>query len=144
MKQIETDNTINLMSRINERANRFILAELEKREITDIAPSHGAVLAALFRDSELTMSEIAQRVNRDRSTVTNSVNKLIDSGYLATMKNAQDSRSTLVFLTPKGRELEPAFFQISQSLAMLEYQGISAEEREIFRKVLERIYMNFS
>lgn len=132
------------MSRINERANRFILAELEKRGITDIAPSHGAVLVALFKNTELTMSEIAEQVSRDRSTVTNSVNKLIDSGYLATMKNVQDSRSTLVFLTPKGRALEPAFYQISQSLAMLEYQGIGAEEREIFQKVLERIYMNFS
>lgn len=144
MKPTMIDNTINLMSRINERANRFILAELEKRGITDISPSHGAVLVALFQNTELTMSEIAERVNRDRSTVTTSVNKLIELGYLAAMKNAQDSRSTIVFLTPKGKDLEPVFFQISQSLAVAEYREVSEEEREIFRKVLQQVYMNFS
>ncbi|TGE37420.1 MarR family transcriptional regulator [Desulfosporosinus fructosivorans] len=144
MKHINMDNTINLMSRINERANRFILSELEKQGITDISPSHGAVLVALFQNAELTMSEIAERINRDRSTVTTSVNKLIDFGYLDTVKNAQDSRSTIVFLTTKGKELEPVFFQISQSLVMTEYKEINAEEREIFKKVLQRIYTNFS
>ncbi|KPU46115.1 DNA-binding transcriptional repressor MarR [Oxobacter pfennigii] len=138
------DNTINLMSRINERANSFISDELNRHGVKDVSPSHGAVLMSLFRKDQLTMSEIAELVNRDRSTVTTSVNKLMDLGYLDTMKNSLDSRSTIVFLTKKGKELEPVFYQISQSLITVVYKNIGAEERKIFRDILQKIFANFS
>lgn len=139
---MKTDKTIYLIGRIREKANELILKELAKIGFKDIAPSHGDILATLFAHKELTMTEIANNIHRDRSTVTTLANKLTKLGYISSRKDPQDNRSTIIFLTQKGKELEPGFKQISQSLYEIEYKGVSEEEKEVFQKVLEKICDN--
>lgn len=143
-QNMKSDKTIYLISRIREKANEFILKELEQIGFMDIAPSHGDILATLFKYGECSMSDIANSIHRDRSTVTALVNKLIKLGYIYSRKDVKDSRSTIIFLTEKGKELEPGFKEISQMLYNIEYKGISEEEQEAFEKILKKIYNNFS
>ena len=89
------------------------------------------------------MTEIANNIHRDRSTVTTLINKLINLGYVLSKKDPQDSRSNIIYLTEKGKSFEPYFNEISQSLYEIEYKGISVEEKEIFQSVLKKIYNNF-
>jgi Transcriptional regulators len=142
-KNMRTDKTIYLVGRIREKANEFILKELELVGFKDIAPSHGEILATLFRHNECTMTELANSIHRDRSTVTTLVNKLIKLGYVSSKKDPNDNRSTIIFLSEKGRELEPSFREISEKLYDIEYKGITEEEKETFQKILEKIYNNF-
>lgn len=46
MKQTKT---IFLISKIREKANKFILADLAQHGITKLAPSHGDILACLYQ-----------------------------------------------------------------------------------------------
>lgn len=140
---MKTDRTIYLIGRIREKANEFILKELEQVGFKDIASSHGDILATLFKQGECTMTDIANSIHRDRSTVTTLVNKLIKLGYISSKKDVNDNRSTIIFLTEKGRELEPSFKEISQNLYNIEYKGISEDEKKVFEKILEKIYNNF-
>lgn len=57
-------------SRLRESGNRFILAELEKVGLSDIAPSHGDILVRLLACEACNMSELAKQVHRTKSTVT--------------------------------------------------------------------------
>lgn len=138
------DNTINLISRIRELANNVIVTELEELGIKGIVPSHGDIIVTLIKHRELTMTEIAEKINRDRSTVTTLVKKLNGIGFTATKKNESDQRSSLVFLTQKGRELEKGFKEISERLYSIQFEGVSEEEREVFRGVLLKMYNNFN
>lgn len=61
---IKFDNTINLISRIKELADIIIVSELEKLGEKGIAPSHGDIIVALIKHEELTMTEIAKKINR--------------------------------------------------------------------------------
>jgi DNA-binding MarR family transcriptional regulator len=140
---MKTDNTIALMGEIQEKANKFILKELEQVGFTDIAPSHGGILATLFKYGECTMTDISNNIRRDRSTVTALVNKLTKLGYISSRKDIKDNRSTIIFLTEKGRELEPRFKDISQKLYDIEYEGISESDKEVFENILKKIYNNF-
>jgi len=140
---MKTDKTIYLIGRIREKANEFILKELKQVGFKDIAPSHGDILATLFQHGECTMTDIANSIHRDRSTVTTLVSKLIKLGYISSKKDASDNRSTIIFLTEKGEELEPSFKDISQKLYDIEYKDISEDEKEIFKNILEKIYNNF-
>lgn len=140
---MKTDDTISLIGKISEKADKFIVKELEKLGLRNIAPSHGDILSALFKYHEATMTEIANAINRDRSTVTALVNKLTALGYVASRKDPNDNRSSIIYLTEKGESLEPGFREISEKLYMLEYGGISHEEKAIFRDLLQRIYDNF-
>ncbi len=140
---MRTDNTIYTIGRINEKANKFLLNKLALIGFRDLAPSHGDVLVTLFKHKELPMTEIANNIHRDRSTVTTLINKLINLGYVLSKKDPQDSRSNIIYLTEKGKSFEPYFNEISQSLYEIEYKGISVEEKEIFQSVLKKIYNNF-
>ena len=51
-------------SRLRESGNRFILAELEKVGLSDIAPSHGDILVRLLACEACNMSELAKQVHR--------------------------------------------------------------------------------
>ena len=143
MKTKKVDNTVYLIGRIREKANIFILKELGQIGLVDIAPSHGDVLATLFKNGECTMTDIANSIHRDRSTVTSLVNKLIKLGFILSKKDVNDSRSTIIFLTDKGKELEPSFQEISQKLYDIEYNDISENEKIVFNRILEKIYNNF-
>ncbi|MDF2883584.1 MAG: transcriptional regulator [Clostridiaceae bacterium] len=140
---MRTDDTISLISKIKEKADRFIVKELEKLGLQNIAPSHGDILSALFKHHEATMTEIANAIHKDRSTVTALVNKLTALGYVASRKDPRDNRSSIIYLTEKGESLEPGFREISEKLYMLEYGEISDEKKEMFRDLLQRIYDNF-
>ncbi|WP_242985414.1 MarR family winged helix-turn-helix transcriptional regulator [Vallitalea okinawensis] len=139
---MKTDNSIYLIGRIRERANNFITSELEQLGLTGIVPSHGDILATLYQYGELTMTEIADKIHRDRSTVTTLINKLTKLGFVATKKNPKDSRSNLVYLTQKGRDIEPQFREIGEKIFEKEYVGISEEERELFLNILNKIFKN--
>ncbi|WP_028856886.1 MarR family winged helix-turn-helix transcriptional regulator [Psychrilyobacter atlanticus] len=137
------DNTINLISKIREISNMFIISELEKLGIKGIVPSHGDIIVTLIKHKELTMTEIAEKINKDRSTVTTLIKKLNKIGFTATKKNENDQRSNFVFLTSKGKELEEGFNQISERLYDIQFDGVTEEEKDIFRKILIKIYNNF-
>ena len=54
MKQTKT---IFLISKIREKANKFILADLAQHGITKLAPSHGDILACLYQRERVTMKD---------------------------------------------------------------------------------------
>jgi DNA-binding MarR family transcriptional regulator len=138
-----TEGIVASISTIRDKANKFILNKLRECGIEDIVPAHGAIFVALFRNSELPMGEIAQIINRDKSTVTALVNKLASLGYLEKRQDDYDSRVTLVKLTEKGKSLENDFMDISKSLVSRVYDGFSDLEKEILVKLLARIKNNF-
>lgn len=140
---MNTDNTISLISKIREKADRFLVKELDELGIKNVAPSHGDILSVLFTCKEATMTELAHAIHKDRSTVTALVNKLIGYGYIASRKDPNDNRSSIIYLTEKGEGLEENFKQISNKLYMTEYEGITDEEKLIFRNILQKIYKNF-
>ncbi|PRX32504.1 MarR family transcriptional regulator [Orenia metallireducens] len=140
---MNTDNSIKLINLIRQEANNFLLKELKKIGLENIAPSHGDIFFVLFKNNELTMTEIANKINRDRSTVTTLVRKLMKLGYLDEKENPEDRRSSIIFLTKKGQGLKDDFDRISKKLYQMEYQGIKEEEKELFLKLLNKIYSNF-
>ena len=85
-------NTIFLISKIRENANKFILADLAQHGITNLAPSHGDILACLYQKERVTMKEIADAIHRTKPTVTVLVNKLAELGLVRKAQAAEDSR----------------------------------------------------
>lgn len=140
---MRADNTIHLISRIKELAEVIIVSELEKMGVEGIVPSHGTIIATLIEYEELTMTQIAEKIHRDRSTVTTLVKKLNRIGIIGTKKNQEDLRSSLVFLTTKGKEFKEGLTKISEKLYDIQFKGITEEEKKVFRNVLMKMYENF-
>lgn len=140
---MKTRDVISLISKIRQKVNGFIVAELTRNGMEGIAVSHGDILYALFHQKRMTMAEIAVRIGRDKSTVTALVDKLLRLGYVVKERASEDSRVVYVALTPKGQELEPVFEAISQKLLEMFYTGVTEEEKQELLRILSRIDSNF-
>jgi len=137
------NNAIALMSRIKEKANRFIIRELEEHGIQGIVPSHGEIMVNLFDNKEYTMKELAEKIHRSKPTVTILIDKLVDYGYVTKEKSLEDSRVTYIRLTQQGLELRPIFQQISDKVNGFVYEGLAESEAIFFEKILLNINQNF-
>lgn len=135
-------NTIALMSKITDKAHRFIIQELEKKGIYGMVPSHGGILAFLFIQKNITMKELAEKIHRSKPTVTVLVDKLVSLGYVIKEKSDTDSRVTYIRLTEKGIAFQTDFQEISQSLNTKVFRGISKEQIAMVDPILEKIIHN--
>ena len=140
---MEAKDIISLISKIKESANGFITSEMDKWGLKGLVTSHGDILDALLKGEKLTMKELADKIGRDKSTITALVDKLIKQGYVEKARDIEDNRVVFVTLTEKGKELKPMFEKISQDLLSRVYTGISQNEREELIKTLKKIKNNF-
>lgn len=90
---MKIDNTFFLIGRIKEHYTAFLEKELKNRGLNRLVTSHADIIVALRKSGELTLSEVADSINRDRSTVTSLVSKLESLGYVQQRKNEDDNRS---------------------------------------------------
>lgn len=140
---MEAKDIISLISKVRDSANSFIEAEMSKWGIEGLATSHGDILFALLKNEKLTMKELAEKIDKDKSTVTALVDKLIKQGYALKTRDTEDNRVVFVTLTEKGKELEPMFDAISQKLFSTVYKDISESEKEELLITLTKIKNNF-
>ncbi|WP_251409949.1 MULTISPECIES: MarR family winged helix-turn-helix transcriptional regulator [Paenibacillus] len=140
---MQTRDIVSLISKIREKVNRFIVSEMAENGIDGIGTSHGDIIYALFKTPRMTMADISQRINKDKSTVTALVEKLVQLGYVTKERSQEDARVVHVALTPKGSELEHSFESISHKMLDVFYINISDQEKEDLLKVLSKIYNNF-
>ncbi len=135
-------NTIFLISKIRENANKFILADLAQHGITNLAPSHGDILACLYQKERVTMKEIADAIHRTKPTVTVLVNKLAELGLVRKAQAAEDSRVIYAELTCKGKELQKIFEKISEDLMQQVFRDMTQEEIKKLESSLQKILAN--
>jgi len=125
---MKTDHVIALIARVRDKA---------------LVASHGGIMSTLFKKDRASMKELAERIGRDKSTVTALVNKLMRNGYVAKDKDPDDSRITYLCLTAKGRSLERDFDEISGKLIATAFRGFSQREREKIVKGIMKMLNNF-
>ncbi len=138
-EEVYRDRTVYLISRIREKANRLILRELASHQLTGIVPTHGDILVALFLQPHLPMKRLAEIIDRDKSTVTALVDKLVRLGYVEKKPDPSDNRINLVCLTSKGRALMPAFLDISSKLQARVYKNLTRKEKATLIDLLAKI-----
>ena len=124
------------VSRTRALVNQFLTGELARRGYAGLAPSHGDILAQLCRDERVRMSELSRRIDRDPSTVTALVRKLVKLGFARTERDKTDGRATVVSLTERGRALERDFGEISTMLRATWADGIEEADLATAARVL--------
>lgn len=134
MKQI-----LSLISKIHEKGNKFILQELNSSGITDLAPSHGDILAMLYQHDKLTMKEIADKIHRSKPTVTILVAKLERLGFVTREKSTEDSRITYIMLTSKSEDFKPIFEKISKDLNKMLFKNLTNKEVQLLDVLLKKM-----
>lgn len=136
-------NFVSGLARTLAAANSFLIQHLKESGLTNLVPSHGDILVCLFEGEPISMQQLAERINRDPSTVTALVKKLVAAGYASTSKNKDDHRITEVSITNKGLELRETFERINKELHAVQMSGIDINDFEATCRTLQQIEHNF-
>ena len=138
-------NTIfGLIGSLRERYGKFLDKELKAHGIKGLVSSHGSIFACLYQGGgQMKVLEIAQKVGRSKSTVTELINKLASLGYVTKTSCCVDGRCTYVALTEQGRAVKDHFDEISRKLLDTAYQGFTEEEKETLIQGLAKMRRNF-
>lgn len=133
------------ISKTKKKMISFIERKLKEKELDDLVPAYGNILNVLYdNNGRLNMKEIVNLIGKDKSTVTQLVNRLLDLGYVEKIKCTDDKRVTYVEVTEKGKQIEGKFNDISKDVYSTAYKDFSIEEKEIFLKLLKRLNNNFN
>ena len=93
----------------------------------------------LYRHDSLTMQELSKAIDRDKSTVTVLVNKLLDLGYIKKEKDVLDARISRISVTEQGRALRKEFEEISERLLEKIYKNFEPQEKSKIIELLQKI-----
>ena len=136
------DQFIILLAKVRDRAYEFIQQELKDMGLAG-APSHGAILVALLKYQQLSLTELAKIIDKKKSSTTELVDKLIRLGYVEKSLDPNDSRIKQVRLTKKSMALKSKFARFSKNLTNKTFNGISQKERQQSIDTLEKILKNY-
>ena len=133
-------SVISLISHLHTATADFTNKRLAEKG--DFVSSHGFILFQLSGEEKLTMTEIARRINRDKSTTTVLVRKLKEEGLVKEENSETDSRVKYIQLTKKGMEYNEITSKISHELLTQCYKGFSKTEKEELLRLLEKMNNN--
>ncbi|WP_181789151.1 MarR family winged helix-turn-helix transcriptional regulator [Streptomyces phytophilus] len=111
------------------RAHQILLAQVDavvKPYGLTFARYEALVLLTFSKAGELAMSKIGERLMVHPTSVTNTVDRLVRSGYVAKRPNPNDGRGTLASITDRGREIVE---QATRDLMAMDF-GLSAYDEE--------------
>lgn len=140
---MNVNSSISFLSHIHTITATFLTEKLKKQGFNDFASSHGNILFQLNKNGQMTMSELAKAINRDKSTATVLVRKLEKEGFVSIINDKKDKRNKNILLSQKGMEYTKITTEISNELLSTFYKGFSNQEKQNFLEYLERIEKNF-
>jgi DNA-binding MarR family transcriptional regulator len=99
-------------------------------------------LAALYGREGCTMSELAELATIDRTTLTRTIDRMEDAGWLSRRDDAADLRVTRLALSAAGRRMFERVWPEVERLNALALSGLSSAQIESLRKILGQMQAN--
>lgn len=114
-------------------------AYLQEKNL-DIQVAECAILKALYIAGDMSQSQIAQVLGKERSGISRSIVSMEKKGYI--IRKPLNGTTNVVSITEKGRSLMPELIRITDSLEEQSFKGFSEKSRASLLNNLSRIYKN--
>ncbi len=117
--------------------------ELEARLLPySLTAPQWAVLARLWEEDKLSMSELGKRLHLDKPTITGVADRLEKKGLIKRYRQERDRRLILIHLTPEGVKLKEALAGLPIKVNEKAAQGLTKKERQVLIKALKQMRDN--
>lgn len=120
---------------------QFAQSQLRKNSF-HITVDQWLLLKTLHDEPSLNQIAIADRVFKDKASITRMIQALEESGYISRAAHASDKRQIQLNITPAGHELIQQITPIVLSYRKAALNGISEQELLIAEKVMKTIALN--
>ena len=108
----------------------------------DINAAQILFLILIYEQEGLNMQQLAQKGCFDKGTITKSISRLEELGYVTTQSSPQDKRIRLLYTTDKTKDIIRDIYMIRQQWWELLSKDIGAQELQQFEATLSRLSEN--
>jgi DNA-binding MarR family transcriptional regulator len=133
-----------LIAKIHQVSGRIFAKILKEYDIDQINPAQGRILFVLWKKDEIPISELAEKTQLSKSTLTSMLDRLEAAGHIIRIRSKQDRRTILIKLTEKDKSLQNLYKQVSDEMTNLFYKEFSPNEIDEFENYLKRILVNLT
>lgn len=97
------------------------------------------VISCLWRDQGIAQQTLAERIVKDKASLSNLLNNLERKGYISRKEDAADRRNKLVYLTPAGEALwqrllpilDEVYTRAEEAMGLARIRNLTAELEEM-------------
>ena len=100
-------------------------------------------LAELFYEDGVAQEELAERLSLDKGSTARAIARMEGDGLVYRIRNQDNRRQKLVYLTDRAALLEKDFFAVLEKGTQQMTRGLSSSERETALLFFDRMIANF-
>ena len=123
-------------SRIINEISRLFAAKMRESESEMTQESVRLIIICLAHGDGITQLDLVKKTHLSPPTVSITVKKLEDLGYISRVSDNEDGRAVRVYLTDKGRQLDDSTRDAVHNVNNILMQGITPEQTEILTQLL--------
>ncbi|MBM4331825.1 MAG: MarR family transcriptional regulator [Deltaproteobacteria bacterium] len=131
-----------LLSRAAWAMNNFVNRILRENGLPDISVAYFAVLQTLWENDGLSISELGEKVQLEKSTMTSLIDRMEGAGLLRREDHPTDRRAFKICLTARGKDLEEKLDQVSSRAYRLLTQGIPEKDLQKSIEICKQLVQN--
>ncbi|UCD46179.1 MAG: MarR family transcriptional regulator [Candidatus Bathyarchaeota archaeon] len=132
-----------LTAKIHQLSGRFLGGLLREHRL-DINPAQGRILFVLWQHDRIPIHELAERTRLSKSTLSLMLDRLEAAGHLTRVRPETDRRTMLIKLTGDDGGLRRKYFEISEEMDKIYYNGFTSDEIDDYEGYLRRILDNLT
>lgn len=108
----------------------------------DLNRAQSGILFALHQEDSMSQKELAKRLNVTPPSITSMIKKMEQEGYIIRKADEQDQRVMRLTLAKKGKDCVAYVIKTAGKLEEIVFEGMTAEEKMLFRRLLLQILEN--
>ena len=133
-----------LLSRATWAMNNFVNRMLRENGLGDISVAYFAVLQALWENDGLSISDLGERAQLEKSTMTSLIDRMEGAGLVRREDHPTDRRAYRIRLTARGKDLEEKLDQVVNRVYQHLTRGIPEKDLQKSIEVCKRLIENAS
>jgi DNA-binding MarR family transcriptional regulator len=131
-----------LISKIKQISGRIFDRKLKNYQINDLNTAQGRIIFSLWKNDNITISELAKQTALGKTTLTSMLKRLEKSEYIVMNHDEKDGRRIIVSLSGKSKTVKAGHEAVSGEMLSLFYEGLSEKQIDDFEDILRHILSN--
>ena len=130
-----------ILSKTQWKLRNYFQKKLTEASL-EITVEQWSILAAI-NSSQITQSEIANRIEKDKTNVTRMADLLEKKGFVERRTILKDRRGYHIYITKKGKRIINKIIPIATEVNRIGMTGFSREEQKFLIETLKKVWQNY-
>ncbi len=135
------DNIIYQIGEAQRLAHKKVTSSFSEQEF-DVTVEQFGVLALLWYKEGVNQQEIADGLNRDKTTIARIIENMVNNSLIVKVPDQIDKRNKLIFLTQKGKLLQKDMVESAGTVYYRALNNIPSTDLKNCLKTMKQIIKN--